>query len=48
MMHSQKVDLAESVLAENYKGIIKGRKGKKGPPMSHVTQPGAHEISKSL
>ena len=48
MMHTQKIDFAESVLAKNYKGIIKGRKGKKGPPTSRGTLPGAYETSKSV
>jgi hypothetical protein len=48
MMHPQKIDFAKSVLAENYKGIIKGRKGKKGPPTSRDTLPSAHESVKSV
>jgi hypothetical protein len=48
MMHSQKTDFAESVLAEKYKGIIKGRKGKKGAPTFRDTLPGTHENVKSV
>jgi hypothetical protein len=40
---------ASSTFAQlRYKGIIQGRKGKKGPPTSRDMLPGAHENVKSV